>query len=129
MIKVLVVLPLIGRITQDRGRSPAPATSILQMAVRSKYLRTIPRATPRSCGRILEIPAPAGALYVRSPFLWRLEERVLEKSTGASIGNARFMAGPSSQNGKSQQMIKGLVVLPLIGRITIIIVWHRKDQR
>jgi len=26
-------------------------------------------------------------------------------------------------------MIKVLVVLPLIGRFTIIIVWHRKDQR
>jgi hypothetical protein len=39
------------------------------------------------------------------------------------------MAGPSSQNGNGQQMIKVLAVLPLIGRITIIIVWHRKDQR
>jgi len=26
-------------------------------------------------------------------------------------------------------MIKGLVVLPLIGRFTIIIVWHRKGSR
>lgn len=75
-----------------------------------------------------ENPAPIGALYMRSPFLWRLEERVLERSTGASIGKARLTTGPSLRSGKEgQQMIKVLVVLPLVGRFTIIIVWHRRQ--
>jgi hypothetical protein len=32
---------------------------------------------------------PVAALYTRSPLPWRLEERVLERSTRASIGKAR----------------------------------------
>src|ERR1039458_4699902 len=45
-------------------------------------------------------PAPIGALYMRNPFLWRLAERALERSTRASIGKARLTAGPSLRSRK-----------------------------
>jgi hypothetical protein len=74
--------------------------------------------------------APVGPLYQRSLFLWKLEERVLERSTGASIGKARISTGPSNRSGKEiNYMIKLLVELPLIGKFTIIVVWHRKGRR
>jgi hypothetical protein len=74
--------------------------------------------------------ASVGPLYQRSLFLWKLEERVLKRSTGASIGKARLPTGPSKRSGKEiNYMIKLLVELPLIGRFTIIVVWHRKGRR
>ena len=70
-----------------------------------------------------------GAPYGWRPLPWRLEERVLERSTGASIGKARLVAGPSIQVERRIYMIKLLVELPLIGKFTIIVVWHRKGRR
>ena len=124
MIKLLVELPLIGRFTiiivwhrkgqavkaeRDRGRLPSPATSILENAVRFKPHFVLPRTTPQAAA----VPGLTGTKRNRhwlaqctygGLFLWRLEERVLKRSTGASTGKARFLAGPSSRSGKEDQL-------------------------
>src|ERR1035438_3739116 len=124
MIKLLVELPLIGRFTiiivwhrkgqavmaeRDRGRLPGPATSILENAVRFKPHFVLPRTTPQAAA----VPGLTGTKRNRhwlaqctygGLFLWRLEERVLKRSTGASTGKARFLAGPSSRSGKEDQL-------------------------
>jgi hypothetical protein len=80
--------------------------------------------------RKFEIPALIGALYMRRPFQWRSEERVLERSTRASIGKARKCARAFRFDAERRiYMIKLLVELPLIGKFTIIIVWHRQGKR
>ena len=46
------------------------------------------------------------------------------------IGKARLWPGlPVEAERRIEQMIKLLVELPLIGKFTIIIVWHRKGRR
>jgi hypothetical protein len=52
---------------------------------------------------IPEKQARLRALHKRRPLPWKLEERVLKKSTGALIRKGRYVAGPSIRSGKEGQ--------------------------
>src|ERR1022692_3175570 len=120
---------------RDRGRLPGPATSILENAVRFKPHFVLPCTTPQPAA----VPGLTGTKRNRhwlaqctygGLFLWRLEERVLERSTGVRPGKPGSWPGlPVEAERRINYMIKLLVELPLIGKFTIIIVWHRKGRR
>jgi hypothetical protein len=80
---------------------------------------------------VFENLAPAPALYQRSPFMRRLEERVPWRSTGASNGKARDSVPglPVEAERRINYMIMLLVDLLLFGSVTVIIVWRRKGRR
>ncbi len=115
---------------QDRGSSPGPATSILQNAFRLKTLFVLffqcnlPEAGLEERTRRELAHCTCGVFSCGD---WK--NGFSKEAPELRLGKPSTRLGLPVDTERRIYMIKLLVELPLIGRFTIIIVWHRKGRR
>ena len=70
-----------------------------------------------------------GALYLRSPFCGDWKNGFSREAPELRSGKPGSRPDLPFEAERRISMVKLLVELPLIGKFTIIIVWHRKGRR